>query len=529
MKLRNSILVCVVLTLATSAGAKAEPLYSTWLTKLGSSSPAVATQIAPVLAEATNVFVLGTFTNSTTIGSTTLTNLSGEPSVMLVKFTKNVAAPRWVRAPISEAAITKGGVIADFGGNAYVAGQFAGSTIAFGGTSLTNYAPSQELSDDVFLAKYGSSGELLWARQFGGASPEAFAGIGFANAGGANGFYLGGAFESLSFSAGTHELTRQGSTTDCFVIRCDMEGNVVWAQQGSNAEGTVLCADSGDNCYLGGRSLGTSTFGSTTPSNPTGNHFLAKYNSAGSLLWVRGDVTIGTRLKVDRQRNIYTTGIFTNTTTIGETTLTSSACSSIFLAKYDPTGELLWAREVPGAGCNMVADLGFDSLTNCWVAGWSSEPGLEGSSENPRALIARFAPDGELLTQANGNPEGLSMAAGIGAMHSPFGTAADLFVCGTFATNYAMGGRTITNEGTPDIFVGWLVATPRLGSMTTGTNILVTWPPVADPRTQTVLEASDDINGTSWTSAGPASFVNGQYWVTNAIAEDVKFYRLKVQ
>lgn len=105
--------------------------------------------------------------------------------------------------------------------------------------------------------------------------------------------------------------------------------------------------------YVTGRFSGTATFGSTTlVSAGDMDIFLAEYGPTGDLLWIvqaGGPYEdFGTSLDFDKAGNIYVTGAFTNTATFGSTngatkTVTGTG-STIFLAKYLPSGVLVWVQ-----------------------------------------------------------------------------------------------------------------------------------------------------------------------------------------
>ena len=60
-------------------------------------------------------------------------------------------------------------------------------------------------------------------------------------------------------------------------------------------------------------------------------------------------------IATDGAGNSYVTGNFEDTATFGagepnETTLTSAGSSDILVAKYDPSGALVWAKRAGGTG-----------------------------------------------------------------------------------------------------------------------------------------------------------------------------------
>ena len=64
------------------------------------------------------------------------------------------------------------GVSADTSGNVYITGAFLSSSIAFGATILTNDGCPSGTCPDIFLSKSNSSGDEIWARKVSGTSDE---------------------------------------------------------------------------------------------------------------------------------------------------------------------------------------------------------------------------------------------------------------------------------------------------------------------------------------------------------------------
>src|SRR4029077_7731002 len=96
-------------------------------------------------------------------------------------------------------------------------------------------------------------------------------------------------------------------------------------------------------------------FGATTLYNSgSGDFFIAKYDSSGNVLWAKSSTGIGDELgfkiTTDISGNIYVTGLYTSTVTFGNTTLMNSGAEDIFIVKYDASGNMLWAKSAGGSG-----------------------------------------------------------------------------------------------------------------------------------------------------------------------------------
>ena len=504
----------VVALLFCSLKADAQSVvYPRILYQVGGSASESALGIA--LDSNTNIYLLGTFASTTTINGTTLTNSTGWPDMLLIKYRFSPPVPHWTKAPVTDYTVANARIGCDAKGDNFVAGNFGGTNIMFGTAILTNY--SSDYSDDIFLAGYDTSGNLKHLNQLGGAGEDA---LGDMTTDTNGNVFLTGVFLSSTFSAGNSNLTRQSAGGgDCFTAKYDVNGNLNWLEQGSNARGNCVAVDSATNCYVGGFASGTSLFDGLNPSNPATTNFLAKYSSTGALLWVRGDLTIGNFIKLDSSQNIYTAGTFSNSVQFGSLTLTNNAASTIFVAKYDSNGNALWARQLPGLGSDVATGLTVDSHTNCWVTGYYA--GLN-SPSNTVAVIAQLSSSGNLdaVSQISSTP---STAAGVASFAGPKGPA--VYACGSYATNITFYERSLTNGGNTDIFYAWLLSPPPLAAATSGTNFVCSWP---NTDTNLVLETSSDLS--SWSAVtNHVATANGQNIVSNSITGSAGYFRLRLQ
>jgi hypothetical protein len=507
------ILLMVAVLFFCSFKADAQSMvYPRIVYNVGGSASGLAQGIA--LDSNTNIYVLGMFASTTIINGTTLTNATGWPDMFLVKLRFGPSVPQWSKSLATDYTVANARVGCDAKGDSFVAGNFGGTNITFGAVTITNY--SSDHADDIFLAEYDTSGNLKHLNQLGGAGEDALGNMTTDTNGNC---YLTGVFLSPTFSAGNSNLTRQSvGGGDCFTAKYDVNGNLVWLEQGSDARGICVAADSATNCYVGGLASGMAAFDGLSPFNPTTTNFLAKYSSTGGLLWVRGDLTIGNFIKLDAAQNIYTTGTFSNSVHFGPLTLANNSASTIYVAKYDPNGNALWARQLPGLGNDVVTGLTMDSYTNCWISGFYA--GVD-SPSNTVAVIAQLDSSGNLnaVSQISSTP---STAAGITSVGGPKGPA--VYACGSYATNFTFNNRSLANAGNTDIFYAWILAPPGIAAATSGTNFVCSWP---NTDTNLVLETSSDMSNWSAVTNRVAT-ANGQNTVSNSMTGGSGFFRLRL-
>ncbi|GAA0875841.1 hypothetical protein GCM10009118_22500 [Wandonia haliotis] len=225
----------------------------------------------------------------------------------------------------------------DAAGNSIVTGVFRGATLQLGGITLTNSG-----STDLFVAKYDTNGNVIWAKGAGGNEYETANSL---HTDAAGNVYVTGSFSSSSVSFGAITLNQYYSD-DMFLAKYDANGNVLWAKSvGGNGmdRGESVNVDSQGNAYVTGwYSSSSLSFGSTTLINGGGrNIFTSKWDANGNVLWVKspfGNNYHTTRsAALDVNGNIHLTGVFNCATlSFGATTLTNAGVQNsgdLFVAK----------------------------------------------------------------------------------------------------------------------------------------------------------------------------------------------------
>jgi hypothetical protein len=178
-----------------------------------------------------------------------------------------------------------------------------------------------------------------------------------------NGGYLVGATNSnltltnvQLFQAGDYQVIVTNSagvmTSEVATLSVSWRPDFLWAQQAGGTNNNDLAwsvaVDPAGNVYVTGGFSDTVTFGTNTlvaAGDPGAvDLFLAKYSRAGELAWVRqaGNIRtdVGMGVAVDRDGNIFMTGLFTSNVWFDAILVTnrapaSSAYWDIFIAKYD--------------------------------------------------------------------------------------------------------------------------------------------------------------------------------------------------
>lgn len=312
-----------------------------------------------------NCYVTGRFTDTATFGSFTISS-SGSVDVFVVKYDAN-GNVLWTRSDGGTAYDMGLGIAVDTAGNSYVTGEFQ-DTASFGPFTLTSAG-----STDVFVVKYDADGNILWARSNGGIigsiGVQGIAVDTFGRSlitGDFQGAVTYGPF-TLS-SAGGRDIYLAKYDTNGNVLWASSAG-------GTSEDGGIgVAVDTASNCYVTGGFRGTASFGPfTVTSAGFGDVFVAKYDIFGNTEWVTSaggqgqDSTFG--ISNDPAGNTYVTGRFERTATFGELTLTSAGMGDVFVAEYDTGGNVLWIRSAKGMFGDAGRGVGLDAFGNIYVTG----------------------------------------------------------------------------------------------------------------------------------------------------------------
>ena len=273
-------------------------------------------------------------------------------------------------------------LVTDPDGNLLVTGYF-NSTVDFD-PSFSDAIFTAAGFADVFLAKYDTTGSLLWAKSMGGTGNEYPNSI--ALDGDGNIFITGTFYGTADFdpSAATLNLVAAGNS-DVFLAKYDSAGNLLWAKAigGLGYEtGYRLTVSSNGVSGITGYFTGTADFdpsGSLASFTSSGydDVFIATYDSLGNYLWAHAiggaDYDYGYGIASDNNGSYYITGSFEGTVDFepssGISTHTSSGADDIFIAKYDSSGNFLWSRSMGGTGIDIGYSLGLDAAENIYLLG----------------------------------------------------------------------------------------------------------------------------------------------------------------
>ncbi len=382
-----------------------------------------------------NVYIMGTLYGTITFGSITLYGIG---DIYIAKYDLAGVIQWAVKADGTN--YLKGYEIAcDNAGNSYITGTYIG-TATFGTTTLNSLG-----GRDIFVAKYNTSGNCLWAKYAGSTSSEWGLTIAIDNSG--NSYVAGNFLSTISF--GSSSVTSNGSS-DIFLAKYTSAGNFDWAVSGGSGnhdEFAGVTVDPAGNIYLNGTINETANFsGLILVPDGESDNFIIKYNSNGTLArgntedgydaigigvdnnndsytlssytiskhtstgnpdwtrsWTSTGIIYGLDIKTDFNGNNYVCGIYYGTASFPPYSIVSSGGTDIFVAKYNSDGEIQWVNSSGGPGTAYARDISADLAGNAYIAGeYSISENFGNTILNSRdgidAFVAKISGGANLIT-----------------------------------------------------------------------------------------------------------------------------------
>ncbi|RYY98597.1 MAG: T9SS type B sorting domain-containing protein [Chitinophagaceae bacterium] len=273
-------------------------------------------------------------------------------------------------------------VAVDSQGNVFTAGILRSQTDFDPGPGVYNLVPAGPLQTGVYITKLGAQGQFLWALQLPiytntllpmrvDRQGNLFLMIELEHA------------ADMDPGPGVYNVTPMGRT-DLVLIKLNTSGQLQWIKQlggaGSDtqAECYSMVIDRSDNLVFAGWFRGPVDFnpGAAVDTLGVSGGFICKLTTAGNLVLARnmGGVAMW-ELDCDRSGNIYCTGMFGRFVDFdpgpGIYNLDVDIYGAVFVAKYDGSGNFIWAGKVGDAAYVDLrpAGIGVDSHGNVYTLG----------------------------------------------------------------------------------------------------------------------------------------------------------------
>ena len=354
-----AFLVCLSLLMVSCGGGNNETVTSSTATRqLGVAGGQTGATGVAVDSDG-NVYVTG-YTTGGLDGNT----LKGTQDLFLVKYSP--AGNRFFTKQLGIAGGQTGatGVAVDSDGSVYVTGYTTGG---LDGNTLTG-------TQDLFLTKYSSAGNIFFTKQLGVAGGQTGATSVAVDSDG--NVYITG------YTTGGLDGNTLSGTQDLFLTKYSAAGNRFFTRQlgveGAETGATGIAINSDGNVYVTGYTAGG--LNDNTLSG-TLDLFLTKYSSAGNWfftkqLGVEGAKTGATGVTIDSDGNVYIAGY----TTGGLDGNTLTGTQDLFLTKYSSVGDGFFTSQLGVEGAETGATgIIIDSDGNVYITGYTTG-GLDGNT-----------------------------------------------------------------------------------------------------------------------------------------------------
>jgi len=284
-------------------------------------------------------------------------------------------------------------IAVDRDGNIYVTGLFQ-EEAQFGEISL-----SALNSTEMFLAKYDTQGNVIWARK----------------------------------SAG--ELKCSGKA--------------------------IKCVD--DYCIVAGNFEGLVDFNETTLSAAAEEVFVNKYNLEGDLIWSKkiAEGPFATVEDIELWRgSIYVAGAFSGKIFSSGKVFSAQGCTDAFVSKLDLNGNSVWVKTFGGTGCDIVKSLDVTGDNQILVAGnfqqnFKLNNAVLTSQGSDDMFILSMARNGVINWSASYGGPGQDQLNSITSLNKT------VSIAGYFMESVAIGQQTYKSNGSSDIIIARVVLSPN--------------------------------------------------------------------
>lgn len=169
-----------------------------------------------------------------------------------------------------------------------------------------------------------------------------------------------------------------GTSESDYLSKYDSSGQLIWAlkldTKADWERDRSLATDGNGNIYLTGyfeQSL--QFYGHSITSHGDRDIFLACFNPSGQVLWVKSGggklADEGYTVAADEDNFIYMSGYFRDTASFDSLSVFSAGEKDVFIAKYDPFGRLIWLKQAGGSGNDFANSLLSDKNGHIYAFG----------------------------------------------------------------------------------------------------------------------------------------------------------------
>jgi len=354
---------------------------------------------------------------------------------------------------------------------------------------------------NTIVAKYSTTGNLLWADTFINAVTGAQNIVNSLTADDEGNTYVTGSYKgSVDFNpgVGTNVLSAAaGVVNNIFVLKLNAQGGLVWVKDFGNKQsfdgaGNKVAIDPSGKVYVFGYfGVSNSIPGTDSVNFSTGtdylttlggtDHFILKLDHSGNYIWAKNygskkNDTRAVSLAFDDGHHVILSGSFADTTDfdpgpasfqlLSQQSTSAAYTNDIFLSKLDSSGNFIWAKNIVSSMgvLNLNYDIKTDVYGNIYAVGGfmgaadfdpdTSSYVITANGNSQYFYLSKYNNDGQLRwaekfdsLNTSGN-QGSQIAIGSGG---------DIYVCGVFAStvdfDFSSNSYPDTSNGGTDVFL----------------------------------------------------------------------------
>ena len=233
---------------------------------------------------------------------------------------------------------------------------------------------AETLADQCVNAECKGAPDYLWVHQFAEVSVPSVAADINHNIYYAASYTNPGSFDGVA-------LPEPVGSRDIALVKYSSNGLPLWAKgygDSSYNKAHGLATDGSGNVFLMGDFNSEIDLGEEVKTSTGSNIFIVKLNSEGiqdaATSFSPDSRIFGQSMVIDNQDNLYISGFFYQTISLGDDTLTAAGeedayVGDIFIAKFDNNLQIQWLKGFGGTGYDLCGDLDTDSHGNIYISG----------------------------------------------------------------------------------------------------------------------------------------------------------------
>jgi len=338
-------------------------------------------------------------------------------------------------------------IATDDSNNVYVTGTFTG-TFVLQGSSFT----ASGFSSDSYLAKFDSSGTVVWIKIATGSSIQQATSV---KVDASYNVYWYGQYFGASTIAG-RSLAQAGGSYDLFLAKISPSGKPIYVEGygSSGAETSFDLVLSDKHVYFSGRFFGTFSIG-TSSVTTSGSYdvFIVRMDSSLKLSWIQSaggsNIDDITALSVNSKGEVLFSGTFVSGFSVGSKSVTGS-WYDIYVAKLNSSGAGLWVNKISGTGfspTNYVKGAHIDESGACIIGGYHGTTITIGTTNyapngTSDAFVAQYNKNGAFQWINRGGGNNSDLVFGMEVDQTGY-----YYIGGYYSSKSKFGSKNLTGTG----------------------------------------------------------------------------------